>query len=130
MNIHRDERLHDYVGRRATAAQAILVCTAFLAFSVALLLSFTRTYLGAAQTSEALLVWTAVFAFVGSLSASGLVWAVTVSELDGGLDGIGHGHDFKPAATFSVDAACPHPASLSLLIDMLDARGGHWARAS
>ena len=130
MHIHRDERLRDYVVRRAPAAQATLACTAFLAFSAALLLSFTRTYLGAAQTGDALLVWTAVFAFVGSLSASGLVWAVTVSELDRGLDGIGHGRDFKPAATFSVDAACPHPASLSLLIDMLDARGGHWARAS
>ena len=74
MHIHRDERLRDYLVRRAPAAQAVLVCTAFLAFSVALLLSFTRTYLGAAQTSEALLVWTAAFAFVGSLSASGLVW--------------------------------------------------------
>ena len=131
MHIHRDERLRDYVVRRAPAAQAALVGTAFLAFSVALLLSFTRTHLGAAQTSEALLVWTAAFAFVGSLSASGLVWAVTVNEPGGSLDCIGHERDAKPAASSStVDAASPHPASLSVLIAMLEAHGGHWARAS
>jgi hypothetical protein len=99
---------------------------------VALLLSFTRTHLGAAQPSEALLVWTAVFAFVGSLSASGLVWAVTVNEPGGSLDRIGgHERDAKPEASSStVDAASPHPASLSVLIAMLEAHGGHWAQAS
>lgn len=123
MNIRRDAHLRDYVGRRAAAAQAALVCVAFLAFSVALLLLFTRTYLGAAQTSQALLVWTAVFAFVGALSASGLVWAMTVNGVD--VD-VSCSSAARPGAvSCPVDTTGPHPASLSLLIEALDTHGGH-----